>query len=116
MPKYEHRHLFIRLENLPRRLQVRLLGIQIRGYSVTRQQLKAFKGSHEIALDYRRGDAEQHEKYRVDPNHHLKDVVDDPEPAHEGIVKQDVVIEDAKYPKQLSRDCHHRHSGEKQEG
>src|SRR5262249_4382770 len=116
MPEYKHHHLFIRLENFPRGLQVRLLGIQIRGYSVTRQQPKAFKGSHEIALDYRRGDAKQNEEYRVNRNHHLKDVVDDPEPAHEGIVKQDVVIEDAQYSKQLTRDCHHRHSGEKQEG
>src|SRR6516165_93468 len=102
MPEYKHHHLFIRLENFPRGPQVRLLGIQVRGYSVTRQQPKAFKGSHEIALDYRRRDAKQYEEYRVDRNHHLKDVVDDPEPAHEGIVKQDVVIEDAQYPKQLS--------------
>src|SRR5262249_1119566 len=37
MPEYEYRHLFIRLENVPRRFQIRLIGIQIRGCSVTRQ-------------------------------------------------------------------------------
>src|SRR5262245_13723591 len=114
MPEYKHHHLFIRLETCPRGRQVRLLGIQIRGYSVTRQQPKAFKGSHEIALDYRRGDAKQYEEYRVDRDHHLKDVVDDPKPAHEWIVKQNIIIEDSHYPEQLARDCDHRHSGEKQ--
>src|SRR5262249_45161577 len=47
--------------------------------------------------------------------HDLKDIVDNPEPAHQRIVKKNIVIEDARYPKNLASDCHDCHSREKQE-
>src|SRR5215510_3758936 len=114
MSEDEHRHLVIRLENVPRRLQVRFLRSEIGRYSMACKQAKTIEGSPEVVLNERRGDAEQHQEYGVDRDHHLKDIVDDSKPAHERIVKQDVVIKDADYPKQLARDRHDRHSCKKE--
>src|SRR5262249_49490266 len=84
-------------------------------YSVVGEEAKPTESSFEVTLNYRCGNAEQHQEYRIDRDHHLKHVVDDPKPAHERIVKQNIVVEDADYPEQLARDRHHRHSGEEQE-
>src|SRR5262247_485506 len=114
MSEDEHCHLVIRLENVPRRPQVRFLGIEIGRYSMASEQVKAIEGSLEVVLNERRGYAEQHQEYGVDRDHHLKDIIDDSKPAHERILKQDVVIKDAYYPKQLPGDRHDRRSCKKE--
>src|SRR5215471_17187278 len=108
----EYRHSVVRLEHLLSRFQIALLGIEVCSYSVVGEEAKPSESSFEIALNYRCGNAEQHQEYGVDHDHHLQDVVDDPKPAHERVVKQNVVIEDAYYPEQFTCDRHHRHSGE----
>ena len=82
---------------------------------MARLPTKAMQGSQEVALDNQRRYPEQDQKYRIDRDHHLKGVIDDPQPAHQRVVKQDIVIEDAHDSKTLAQDCYHRHSGKKQE-
>jgi hypothetical protein len=71
------------LKDLLGRFQITLLGIEAWSYSVVREETKPSESSSEVALNYRCRDAEQHQEYRIDRDHHLKDVVDDPKPAHE---------------------------------
>src|SRR5262245_25649281 len=114
MSEDEYRHAGVRLEHLLSRLHIAFLGIEVWRYSVVGEEAKPREGSFEVALNDRRGNAEQHQEYGIDRDHDLKDVVDDSKPAHERIVKQNIVVEDADYPEQLARDRHHRYSGEKQ--
>src|SRR5215475_13749355 len=72
--------------------------------------------SHEVTFDDQRRDTEQNQKYGIDSDHDLKDVVDDPQPAHQRVVKYNIVIKDACNPKDFPKNRYHRDAGQQQEG
>src|SRR4249919_2065655 len=49
------------------------------------------QGSHEITLNKKRRYSEQNQKYGIDCDHDLKDVVNNPQSAHQRVMKYDVV-------------------------
>src|SRR5262245_53223195 len=115
MAEDEDRNLVVLTEDLPCSIKIGRFRIEI-WRSVTRHEMKTRQGSLQITENDRRWHTEQYKEHTVDPDHHLQDVINDPQFTHQRIVEENVVVEYAEDPQCLTRNRSDRSSPEKQEG
>ena len=116
MAEDEGNDLVVLSEDLLRTFQIGRFRIEIWRRAVARHEVKAIQRSFQIVKNDRHWYTKQNKEDTVDTDNDLKDVVDDPQSAHQRIVEKDVVVEYAEDPQGFTHHRNDRRSGEKQEG
>src|SRR5262245_2528878 len=96
MAEDEGRNLVVLLEDLLSAFEIRRFRIEIWTPTTARREMKTNQRSLQITENDRCGHAEQHKEGTIDSNDHLQDIVDDSQSAHQRIVEENVVVENAK--------------------
>ena len=95
VPEDEHRYFIVISKSFLRSSQIGFGRIDIRLDTVACKQTKATQRSHQVVDNKRRRYAKEKQEHRIDFNNDLEDVIDNRQPTHHRIVKQNIVIEDA---------------------